>query len=86
MSAGLISVLAMVFVSASLFIGMIKNDVANKIISFIPTDAMMKILKSIFENTISFLNTAIPSLIILVWMVICIIVFIISYKKIGIDN
>ncbi len=86
MSAGLLSVPAMLLVMAPLFIGILKNDVANKISSLIPTDAMMTIIKNISENTANFTSIGMPFFVILVWLIISVVVFVIMYKKVGIDN
>ncbi len=86
MSAGLISVPAMMFVMAPLFIGILKNDIANKISSFIPTDAMMTIIRNVSEDTANFSSVGVPSFVILAWLIISVFVFVIMYKKVGIDN
>ena len=86
MSAGLLSLPFMVLFMAPMFVAMFGNDLATKISSLLPTDAMMTILTKVSENSVSLSSVGIPLIVIIAWFVLSIIFFNIAYKKVGVDN
>lgn len=86
MSAGLLSTPFMLVFMAPLFSALIESKIINKIISFIPTDAMMKIFENLDKNQMQLSNIAFPIGVIIGWIVLSIILFQIVYKKVGVDN
>ena len=71
---------------ATLFSVLIESEIINKIISLIPTDAMMKIFENLDKSQMQLSNIAFPIGVIAVWIVLSIILFQIVYKKVGVDN
>ena len=86
MSAGLLSTPFMLVFMAPLFSVLIESEIINKIISLIPTDAMMKIFENLDKSQMQLSNIAFPIGVIAVWIVLSIILFQIVYKKVGVDN
>ena len=86
MSAGLLSTPFMLVFMAPLFSALIERKIINKIISIIPTDAMMKIFENLDKNQMQLSNIAFPIGVIIGWIVLSIILFQIVYKKVGVDN
>ena len=86
MSAGLLSLAFMVLFMAPMFVAMFGNDLATKISSLLPTDAMMTILTKVSENSVSLSSVGMPFIVIIAWFVLSIIFFNIAYKKVGVDN
>lgn len=86
MSAGLLSLPFMFLLMMPLFTKMFNNNIANKISSLLPTDAMMIILDNITKNEISLSTIGLPFLVIIVWFSLSFLFFNFTYKKIGVDN
>ncbi len=86
MSAGLLSLPFMFLLLMPLFIAMFNNNIANKISSLLPTDAMMVILDNVAKKEITISNMGLPFLVIIVWFILSFLLFNIFYKKIGVDN
>jgi len=86
MSAGLLSMPFMLVFMAPLFGMMIENHTIHKIISFIPTDAMTTIFTNVTNHTMNISTVGLPFVVILSWMILSILLFYFTFKKVGIDN
>lgn len=86
MSASLIAMPFMFLFLAPMFIRMLDNEVANKVSQFLPTDAMLTIFYSIYEDTVSAAKIAMPLVVIAAWLVLSVVMFYVAYKKVGVDN
>lgn len=86
MSAGLLSMPFMFLFMAPIFIEMIQNDIATKISSILPTDAMMTIFRKVSEGTAEISTIGMPIFIIGIWLIGSILLFNFVYKKVGVDN
>ncbi len=86
MSAGLLSLPFMFLLMAPMFIMLFKNDIASKISSFLPTDAMMTILAKISQNEMTLSSVGMPFVVVIAWFILSFLLFNVAYKKMGVDN
>jgi len=86
MSAGLLSMPFMVILMAPMFVNIMGNDIAKKIAEFLPTDAMMTMFMGIAANKITMDTIGKPIFVIVGWFVVSIGLFMLTFRKVGMDN